>query len=111
MSNEVSDIHVNDPSVSAKNCCYCVHFKFEDGTGWGFCAQLLSKRPSTYGAVRCCDVCTCDSFLSEELKARHLAVLRKCRQCLNENVGTELAFDVKAITEAIDFVTDYANLY
>lgn len=111
MSKKVSDIRVNDQTVPEQSCCDCVHFKFEDVEGWGLCAPLSKLRPKTNGIVRCSDVCTCGSFISEDLKTHHLAVLRKCKQCLNDNVGTEHAFDVKAITEAIDFVTEYANLY
>jgi hypothetical protein len=111
MSKKVSDIRVNDQIVSEQSCCDCVHFKFEDTDGWGLCAPLSKQRPKTNGIVRCSDSCICSSFISESVKAHHLAVLRKCKQCLNDNVGTEHAFDVKAITEAIDFVTEYANLY
>lgn len=111
MSKHISDIRATDPIVPEQNCCDCIHFKFEDVEGWGLCAPLSKLRPKTNGIVRCSDICTCGSFISESLKTHHLAVLRKCKQCLNDNVGTEHVFDVKAITEAIDFVTEYANLY
>ena len=98
-------------SGNVMKCCDCIHFKFEDVCGWGICSKLQEKRPKTSGITRCSDRCTCGSFVSDGVKTHYLAVLRKCKRCLNENIGTAQAFDVKAISDAIDFVVDYANTY
>lgn len=111
MNSIVSTIEAVDPMVEERKCCECIHFKFEDMEGWGLCAKLQKIRPKTNGITRCSDMCTCGEFVSESVKSRHLAVLRKCKQCLCNNIGTSHDFDVRAINEAIDFVTDYVNLY
>ena len=112
MSNKVTvSSELLDVSSSIGTCCDCIHFKFEDIEGWGLCSKLQKSRPKTNGVTCCSDHCTCNSFVSEAIKTHHLAVLRKCKRCLGDNVGTKQDLDVRAISEAIDFVIDYANLY
>jgi hypothetical protein len=62
----------------------------------------------------CADLCSAtdgERFITDEVKRHHMAVLRKCQRCLSKNVGTMHDLDVKAISEAIDFLVDYCKLY
>jgi len=47
--------------------------------------------------------------ITEDEKRHHMAMLRKCQRCLTENIGTKEDLDVKAISEAIDFVIYYCK--
>jgi hypothetical protein len=69
------------------------------------------KDPTGAGVVHCSGVCILGSFVSEEEKRHHLAMLRKCQRCLHENIGTKNDLDVKAIGEAIDFCVDYIKVH
>jgi hypothetical protein len=69
------------------------------------------KDPTGAGMVHCSGACILGSFVSEEEKRHHLAMLRKCQRCLHENIGTKNDLDVKAIGEAIDFCVDYIKVH
>ena len=94
--------------VDEKICGRCVHFKYEDTEGWGQCVFATS------GICHCSDLCTSypdELFMTEDEKRHYLAVLRKCQRCLVKNVGTPHDMDVKSVSEALDFVIEYAKLY
>jgi hypothetical protein len=93
--------------MSERICGSCCHFKFEDADGWGCCV----KDPTGVGLTHCSGACILGSFVSEEEKRHHLAMLRKCQRCLHENIGTKNDLDVKAIGEAIDFCVDYIKVH
>lgn len=86
-------------------CGACCHFKYEDTDGWGQCVFAHC------GIMHCSDLCTCDSFATEEEKRHHLAVLRKCQRCLEKNFIKLHDIDVQSVDEAIDFIVSYAKLY
>ena len=87
-------------------CGACCHFEHEDIDGWGVCPFQDSPIGSP---MHCSDLCTTDMFASEEEKRHHLLVLRKCQRSLR--CADKKDLDVKAISEAIDFVVEFVKLY
>lgn len=106
MKNQETSSKVIDNERCCGACCY---FKHELTDGYGWCDKLAKF--NLEGVVYCSDPCICDSFVSCEEKRHHMAMLRKCQRCLNDNVGTQQDLDIKAIGEAIDFIVDYAKMY
>ena len=92
-------------------CGSCCHFKFEDTDGWGLCQKLSDKDLYGIGTIRCSDLCSCGSFVSERDKRHQMAVLRKCQRCLRRNIGTSQDMDVEDVCFAIDFLIDYCKMY
>lgn len=88
-------------------CGGCCHFKYEDTDGWGQCVFVHC------GITHCSDLCTCDSFASEEEKRHHLAVLRQTnRYRRDQHVPSIYRMpNPTDLGRAIDFIVEYSKLY
>lgn len=86
-------------------CGACCHFEHEDIDGFGYCPHV----DVSVCEKHCSDECSCGRFVSDEEKRHHLLVLRKCQRSLR--CADKKDLDVKAISEAIDFVVEFVKLY